>query len=123
MRKRRTCLVLWMAAAFLMVSGTVFAYDGTTYCTFGTGGAGTGILSINSSAITGTSSWSGKSVKVLLNYQYTNSSGQIKVGTSADTRVSTASTSVSLPAGTSERKARSTHEAINLTPVGRCSLW
>ena len=109
----------------MLLSVTAFAKDGATSCTFkGNGGAtGVGQLAISSSNFTATSTLKNQTVKVLLNYHYRDSSGELKLGTPSAQRENSAAVSKALPSGTSERKGRSSHQVDGIISMGLCELW
>ena len=108
----------------LMMSSMAYAYDGTKSCSFKTDGGvtGTGILTVNSSKIVSSSTLKGYQVRAVLNYGFTNSAGQIKVGMPEDRGRDTISIEIKMPSGSSNRYAISSHQAVNHKNSGYCSL-
>lgn len=123
--KKRVVFLSGMLLIAMLMSTTALARDGSTSCTFkGTGNSdGIGHLVVDSSRIVATSSLTGENVRAVINYQYVDSSGQARLGTPENRRMGAVTVEVSLPSGTSDRKARSNHQVVGNPSLGACSLW
>ena len=124
MKKWIKMLCMVSVIGMLMMSSLAYAYDGTKSCSFKTDGGitGTGILTVNSSKIVASSTLKGYQVRTVLNYGFTNSVGQIKVGMPEDRGTGTISIEVKMPSGSFNRYAISSHKAVNHQNTGYCNL-
>lgn len=125
MKKRRKILSAAIGVCML-AQVTAFAQDGTRSCTFNLTStkSGAGYLTVSSSqfvARTTIPSGMGQAW-VQLEYEYKDNNGKKVENKVAKQATQTVEIRIGA-SGTSARKGHSTHQAINYSGSGTCSLW